>query len=97
MASVLTCRFYFAYCEAAFDARYIHNYQILWVKEAPPAQPAGAAPPAVAADASKRIISSNPVTQVCHATRHVWSRCPALKCRMQTQLLLLVSALGAIR
>ena len=27
-------RFYFAYCEAAFDARYIHNFQITWVKSA---------------------------------------------------------------
>lgn len=25
-------RFYFAYCEAAFDAKYIHNYQIRWAK-----------------------------------------------------------------
>ena len=25
-------RFYFAYCEAAFDARYIHNFQIVWAK-----------------------------------------------------------------
>jgi len=27
-------RFYFAYCEAAFDARYIHDYQIAFVKAA---------------------------------------------------------------
>ena len=59
-------RFYFAYCEAAFDAKYIHNYQILWVKTALPAVPAGPAPLAGAGDSSKRIISSNPVTQVCH-------------------------------
>ena len=32
----LLCRFYFAYCEAAFDARYIHNFQILWQKAAEP-------------------------------------------------------------
>jgi cyclopropane-fatty-acyl-phospholipid synthase len=25
-------RFYFAYCEAAFDARYIHDYQVVFVK-----------------------------------------------------------------
>lgn len=25
---------YFAYCEAAFDAGYIHNFQIVWVKSA---------------------------------------------------------------
>ena len=30
------CRFYFAYCEAAFDAKYIHNFQILWQKSAEP-------------------------------------------------------------
>ncbi|KAL4447595.1 hypothetical protein ABPG75_004814 [Micractinium tetrahymenae] len=29
-------RFYFAYCEAAFDARYIHTYQVTWVKDKPP-------------------------------------------------------------
>ena len=28
------CRFYFAYCEAAFDARYIHNFQITWAMSA---------------------------------------------------------------
>ena len=26
------CRFYFAYCEAAFDAKYIHNFQVTWKK-----------------------------------------------------------------
>lgn len=38
-------RFYFAYCEAAFDARYIHDLQVVWVKgDAPPAAaPAGGA------------------------------------------------------
>ncbi len=28
-------RFYFAYCEAAFDARYIHTFQVVWGKDAP--------------------------------------------------------------
>lgn len=28
-------RFYFAYCEAAFDARYIHNFQIVIAKDGP--------------------------------------------------------------
>lgn len=32
------CRFYFAYCEAAFDAHYIHNFQITWTKQAEPEQ-----------------------------------------------------------
>ena len=26
-------RFYFVYCEGAFDARYIHTYQMTWMKE----------------------------------------------------------------
>jgi hypothetical protein len=26
-------RFYFAYCEAAFDARYIHTFQVTWIKD----------------------------------------------------------------
>lgn len=26
------CRFYFAYCEAGFDARYLHNFQVTWTK-----------------------------------------------------------------
>jgi hypothetical protein len=26
-------RFYFAYCEGAFDARYIHNFQISWIND----------------------------------------------------------------
>jgi hypothetical protein len=29
-------RFYFAYCEAAFDARYIHTFQVIWVKDKEP-------------------------------------------------------------
>lgn len=28
-------QFYFAYCEAAFDARYIHTFQMTWVKDKP--------------------------------------------------------------
>ena len=58
------CRFYFAYCEAAFDARYIHNYQMLWVKDPSAARPVAAAPPFATANGSGTIISSNPVTQV---------------------------------
>lgn len=26
-------RFYFAYCEAGFDARYIHNFQLVFTKQ----------------------------------------------------------------
>ena len=32
----LCSRFYFAYCEAAFDAKYIHNFQLVWAKSAQP-------------------------------------------------------------
>lgn len=28
-------RFYFVYCEAAFDAKYIHTFQMTWVKDGP--------------------------------------------------------------
>lgn len=28
-------RFYFVYCEAAFDAKYIHTFQMTWVKDSP--------------------------------------------------------------
>ena len=35
-------RFYFAYCEAAFDAGYIHDLQVVWVKGGAP--PRGRAP-----------------------------------------------------
>ncbi|PNH10244.1 Cyclopropane-fatty-acyl-phospholipid synthase [Tetrabaena socialis] len=31
-------RFYFAFCEAAFDSRYIHNYHVLLVKSSNPAE-----------------------------------------------------------
>jgi hypothetical protein len=30
---VTVCSFYFAYCEAGFDARYLHNFHLTWVKE----------------------------------------------------------------
>jgi hypothetical protein len=28
--------FYFAYCEAAFDAKYIHDFHVTWEKRATP-------------------------------------------------------------
>eukprot|EP00873_Tetraselmis_striata_P000460 jgi/Tetstr1/420724/TSEL_011807.t1 len=52
-------RFYFAYCEAAFDARYIHDFHITWVKDV--AMVAPSAGPAAAPAASA---SSDPCTQV---------------------------------
>ena len=33
-------RFYFAYCEAAFDAKYIHDFQLTWLKTAPSSEQA---------------------------------------------------------
>lgn len=90
----LTCvikpRFYFAYCEASFDARYIHNFHLTWVKNEPGmatgALPGGAsaAAPAVfnvsatsvAAEALSRELPSDPITQVCVVLRlYVCARC----------------------
>ncbi len=62
--SLLPCRFYFAYCEAAFDANYIHNYHILSVKDASVPAPVVPAPLFATGNAGGAIISSNPVTQV---------------------------------
>ena len=62
------CRFYFAYCEAAFDERYIHTFQVLWVKGAEPrnsmAAPAGATLAEAVAEPSRRPSSPDPMTQV---------------------------------
>ncbi|KAK9821949.1 hypothetical protein WJX81_001503 [Elliptochloris bilobata] len=66
-------RFYFAYCEAAFDARYIHNFQITWAKSAAaelsplPAAPRGgnAAPMQIAASGKAGAAApTDSVTQV---------------------------------
>jgi hypothetical protein len=72
------CRFYFAYCEAAFDERYIHTFQVLWVKGAEPrnsmAAPAGATLAEAVAEPSRRPSSPDPMTQVllvvCISTLH---------------------------
>lgn len=47
-------RFYFVYCEAAFDARYIHNFHLTWVKDggSNPGGPAAAGQPGAAANAT---------------------------------------------
>ena len=55
------CRFYFAYCEAAFDARYIRNYQIVWRKTA---EPATAVLSAINADLAAAPAPADPMTQV---------------------------------
>lgn len=68
---MLLCRFYFAYCEAAFDARYIHDFQVLFVKgDAGDATAAAAAAAgatlaqAVAEPSSSRRSAPDPFTQV---------------------------------
>ena len=67
------CRFYFAYCEAAFDAKYIHNFQILWEKSADPQNGHSPLAPTNSEELSKplgALISpiqaapSDPITQV---------------------------------
>ena len=72
------CRFYFAYCEAAFDARYIHNFQITWVKsaEAAPAPLLGPPPSASAVRASggkAAAHASAPTDSVTQARGHACS------------------------
>lgn len=77
------CRFYFTYCEAAFDARYIHNFQITWTKaaEAGPAEPDTVAGSADAAATAALPPSSrdppDPVTQV-RASRITLAHSPTL-------------------
>ena len=66
----LPCRFYFAYCEAAFDAKYIHNYQITWKKDGlvqtPPAGQASSSGHSVTSMLvhGDRTRPADPVTQV---------------------------------
>lgn len=48
-------RFYFAYCEAAFDAKYIHDFHITWVKD-----PRAQTEPTPAKEAP---VTSDPVVQ----------------------------------
>ncbi|KXZ44875.1 hypothetical protein GPECTOR_61g828 [Gonium pectorale] len=67
-------RFYFVFCEAAFDARYIHNYHVLLVKDSAAAaqaaaqQGAGGAQPAAllptTAGALVQELPTDPVTQL---------------------------------
>ena len=60
-------RFYFAYCEAAFDAKYIHNFQIRWGKAldhsatAAPLQPSSSQE--LPKHATKATAPADPVTQ----------------------------------
>ena len=70
------CRFYFAYCEAAFDARYIHNFQILWQKSAEPQELPSALTPSRSEELCKPLplitpmqsAPSDPITQVRHSS-----------------------------
>ena len=64
------CRFYFAYCEAAFDARYLHNFQILWEKSSEPDAAATSHAPMSPSEMHKQAVPplqsapSDPTTQV---------------------------------
>ena len=64
------CRFYFAYCEAAFDARYLHNFQILWEKSSEPDAAATSRAPMGPSELPKQAVPplqsppSDPTTQV---------------------------------
>ena len=66
--SLAPCRFYFAYCEAAFDAKYIHNFQTTWLKAG---EAAGACPSssqeasAEAPLAARAAEPADPFTQAC--------------------------------
>lgn len=67
---VMVCRFYFVYCEAAFDMRYIHNFHLTWVKDGQPAATTAATAVAAASSALsasaavlQRELPSDPVTQ----------------------------------
>ncbi|GBF87498.1 cyclopropane fatty acid synthase [Raphidocelis subcapitata] len=72
----LKYQFYFAYCEAAFDAKYIHDYHVTWVKDG--AAAVGAAGPSSSAasggaavggaaaalgEAVRQELPSDPITQ----------------------------------
>ena len=64
------CRFYFAYCEAAFDAKYLHNFQSLWEKSSEPGAAATARAPMGPSELRKQALPSlhsapsDPTTQV---------------------------------
>ena len=82
LAAALTplwlCRFYFAYCEAAFDARYLHNFQILWEKSSEPDAAATSRAPMGPSELPKQAVPplqpppSDPTTQVVR-----WERAPS--------------------
>ena len=67
----LCSRFYFAYCEAAFDAKYIHNFQIVWGKSAQPLLE-----PTSSQDLPKALLggtaaAADPFTQACPLSQYV--------------------------
>ena len=55
------CRFYFAYCEAAFHTRYIHDYQLVWQKQSHMPEAGLASPPPAA---GRPVAPTDPVIQV---------------------------------
>ena len=64
-------RFYFVFCEAAFDARYIHNYHLLFVKDPSSGELLSSQlAPAAAVDGASGVAlsaSASAVSQVCVA------------------------------
>jgi cyclopropane-fatty-acyl-phospholipid synthase len=69
--------FYFAFCEAAFDARYIHDFHVTWDKQAEPDSSADTSAGGNAAAAAatrlhgwaRQELPSDGATQVCAALR----------------------------
>ncbi|GIL82213.1 hypothetical protein Vretimale_7189 [Volvox reticuliferus] len=64
-------RFYFVFCEAAFDARYIHNYHLLFIKDAQSVPASSTVANSLAptstprqADTLVHDLPSDPITQV---------------------------------
>ncbi|EIE24233.1 cyclopropane fatty acid synthase [Coccomyxa subellipsoidea C-169] len=79
-------RFYFAYCEAAFDAKYIHNFQIRWAKatDHPAADPLQ---PSSSQELPKHVVAkaaapADPVTQVLLAIYFFLAGCVVSQSRM---------------
>ena len=71
------CRFYFAYCEAAFGARYIHDFQITWTKSPDMAEEIGEAATSFSGQQMQASRSpKDPVTQARNLSQPVLMRLP---------------------
>ncbi|BDA46075.1 probable cyclopropane-fatty-acyl-phospholipid synthase at C-terminar half [Coccomyxa sp. Obi] len=77
-------RFYFAYCEAAFDAKYIHNFQIRWSKaidQSAPLEPSSSQE-LPKEPITKAAAPADPVTQVLLAIYFFLAGCVVSQSRM---------------